>query len=139
MKGLCSPLCPGVTTGVGPGVRGNDCAEIVCFMCVLVRCCSRCCMRHMECVCAGRCRAGRLLQSGCCCCCCIDTVTAMIRPIAAQPLCLGWDCWCRKPGYKSLLLVRVQLGGGCFFPPPPLAAVLLPHHHRFRTPVVESF
>lgn len=37
-----------------------------------------------------------------------------IDTIAALPLCLGWDWRCRKPGYKSLLLVMVPLGGGCF-------------------------
>lgn len=33
-----------------------------------------CCMRHIECVCAGRCRTQRLVQSGCC----IAVVTAGI-------------------------------------------------------------
>lgn len=88
----------------------------------------RCCMRHVKCVCAGRCRAERLLQS--CCCCCITAVT-VIRPSVALPLSQGWDrrcrketnlcvvflCWCCVYGcsmVSCLLTITVYISKVCF-------------------------
>lgn len=75
---LFFPWCPGVTTGVGAGVTVRQCllwawlGVCVCVWDAEGGWC--CCMRHIECVCAGRCRTQRLVQSGCC----IAVVTAGI-------------------------------------------------------------
>lgn len=73
---LFFPWCPGVTTGVGAGVTVRRCLLWAwlggCVWDAEGGWC--CCMRHIECVCAGRCRTQRLVQSGCC----IAVVTAGI-------------------------------------------------------------
>lgn len=72
MKSFCSPLCPGVTTGGGrQGLDHGSGVTIVLIWCVswasVWDAVGGCCMRHIKCVCAGRCRAEGLLQSGNCC------------------------------------------------------------------------
>jgi len=76
-------------------------------------------MRHFECVCAGRCRAERLVQSGCC----IATVTAVIRPSFAlfeaemgQFVQRGWFSCRGNTSLYSLLLVSPQRAS--MFAPP---------------------
>lgn len=98
MKSLCSPLCPGVTTGFGAGVRGNNCAEMARLPSVALRDAAGG-LRLLHAAHGVRWRWEMLLQSGCCSgnsderCPAPQTGLGLVVQEARLASCQGAACW----------------------------------------------